>query len=176
MKLEDIRVLVENSVRTEILHQINEQTEIQQVEESFGGVVLGLVSAATFAMASNFVLKKMAGIDNKKELERFVADNIPNHEKDVERMVRRLKYVRSLEDVDKIEYDIEQYVRKLDGLQSKVASYQYKEVEGEKVKNVLRKVNNYTLKKSLEDYIEVISRAFKIEIDETRAMIDSRNF
>lgn len=51
MKLEDIRVLVENSVRTEILQQINGQTEVQQVEES----------DSTF--------KKTAGVDNKNQLD-----------------------------------------------------------------------------------------------------------
>lgn len=165
MSPEELQELVTAATRREIIKQINPQ---QSVNES---LTVAAIAAVGLTGAFLVAIRKYT---SSKALAEFIKSNIPDYEKDTNYIFRKFKYVATMSDVDAIEKEVEQYLKKLDDLYPEIEKMTADVKDGQQIRNAAKKVNTSLIRKDLRSYVDSLKSAFTQEIKELRRQADNK--
>lgn len=168
MEIQEIQESIREAVRSNIQEQINGANEPLNESLLAVAVALGVAGVGTTLYGAFKVFSTVP------EVGAFFELHLPRHEEDVKNILKRMKYVKSLSDLEIIEKDINNYSNKLDDLKNKVNSIKPEQIEDQKIRNVLRSASKSILRKELHKYVDMFKQGFDQQIEQARQEMDDR--
>lgn len=166
MNTEELQSKVTEKVREQIVKNLN-----APVNESIALISAGVIGV--LALAGGFAAV-IAAIKRSKIVQPFLEEHLPNYERELEVLVRKFKYARTMKDVEDIERSVDKHLDKLNRAYEASFKIKANQVDGQKYLNMLRRMNTRAAQNELQTYISLLEAAFRAKINHLRDEVDSR--
>lgn len=165
MNTEQLKELVSSTVRSEIKTQVNAPVN-ESIIAAVGITITALIAGAGFVTGA-YMASKVS-----KQVEEFIAENLPTYHRDLDVLLRKFKYAKTMEDIDNIERAVDKHVDMLEKLLTRVDAITAKQVDGQSVRNLYRRRETKSVKKELQSYIKELRTLFLGRVSTMRQEMD----